>query len=222
VTIYSGPATPGRVSLPSRLLGHSSRAMVRVDVNDGFHQTSATSKIFTAVGAPPTVMLTAPAMHTRVTAGGNLNLAATAFDDYQRRLSGREIRWTAGRFVIGTGETLTADNLPAGRYRLTATAIDSSGRKGSASVPIVVLPTKPLLRIFKAPRSVSRHAKTLTLKARAVTPLVLAVGRHQFLVTRTLSTLTVPITPGRKPLTLHVTLRSGPNKVKLVAKVRRH
>jgi hypothetical protein len=222
VTIYSGPATPGRVSLPSRLLGHSSHAMARVDVNDGFHQTSATSKIFTAVGAPPTVMLTAPAMHTRVTAGGNLNLAATAFDDYQRRLSGREIRWTAGRFVIGTGETLTADNLPAGRYRLTATAIDSSGRKGSASVPIVVLPTKPLLRIFKAPRSVSRHAKTLKLKARAVTPLVLAVGRHQFLVTRTLSTLTVPITPGRKPLTLQVTLRSGPNKVKLVAKVRRH
>jgi hypothetical protein len=222
VSIYQGPASPGRVTLPSRLLAHSSRAMVQVSVNDGFHQTSATSVVFRAVGAPPTVMITAPDMHARVAAGGNLNLAATAYDDDQKQLPGRAIRWTAGRFVVGTGEDLTADNLPAGHYRLTATATDSSGRKGSASVPIVVMPAKPLLRVFKVPRTISRRAKTLKLKAAAVTPVILTVGRHQFLVTRTLSTVAVPVKPARKPLSIRLVLRSGPNVVKLVIKVGRH
>jgi hypothetical protein len=222
VSIYQGPAGPGRVTLPSRLLAHSSGAMVRVSVNDGFHQTSANSSVFRAVGAPPTVMVTAPQMHARVAAGGNLNLAATAYDDHQRQLPGRAIHWTAGRFVVGTGEALTADNLPAGHYRLTATATDSSGRKGSASVPIVVQPAKPLLRVFKVPHSISRRAKTLKIKAAAVTPVILAVGRHQFLVTRAPSTVAVPIAPGRKRLSLHVVLRSGSNVVKLAINVSRH
>jgi hypothetical protein len=86
-----GRRAPGG-TLPSRLLARSSQAMVRVSVNDGFHQTSATSPVFRAVGAPPTVMLTAPDMHARVAAGDNLNLAATAYDDHQRQLPGRAIR----------------------------------------------------------------------------------------------------------------------------------
>jgi hypothetical protein len=222
VSIYQGPASLGRVTLPSRLLARSSRAMVRLSVNDGFHQTSATSPVFHAVGAPPTVMITAPTMHARVAAGGNLNLAATAYDDRQRQLPGRRIRWTAGRFVIGTGQTLTADNLPAGHYRLTATATDGSGRKGSASVPIVVQPAKPLLRVLKVPRTISRRAKTLKIKAAAVTPVILAVGRHKFLVTRTLSTVSVPVKPARTALSIRLVLRSGPNIVKLAVKVGRH
>ena len=222
VSIYLGPASLGRATLPSRFLARSSRAMVRVSVNDGFHQTNATSPVFRAVGAPPTVMIAAPHMHARVAAGGNLNLAATAYDDRQRQLPGRAIRWTAGRFVVGIGENLTADNLPAGRYRLTATATDSSRRKGSASVPIVVQPAKPLLRVFKVPRTISRRAKTLKIKTAAVTPVILAVGRHQFLVTRTLSTVAVPVKPARKRLSIRLVLRSGPNVVRLVIKVSRH
>ena len=222
VSIYQGPASPGRVTLPSRLLAHSSRAMVRVSVNDGFHETSATSAVFRAVGAPPTVMITAPDRHARVAAGGNLNLAATAYDDGQKQLPGGAIRWTAGRFVVGTGQTLTADNLPAGHYRLTATATDSSRRKGAASVPIVVQPAKPLLRVFRAPRSISRRAKTMRITAAAVTPVILTIGRHQFLVTRNVATVAVPVKPGRKSLSVRVVLRSGPNVVKLVIKVRRH
>ncbi len=222
VSIYQGPATPGRVTLPGRLLAHSSRAKVRVSVNDGFHETSATSAVFRAVGAPPTVMIAAPHMHARVAAGGNLNLAATAYDDDQRQLPGRAIRWTAGPFVVGTGERLTADNLPAGRYRLTATATDGSKRKGTASVPIVVQPAKPLLRLLKVPHSISRRAKTLKIRAAAVTPVILTIGRHRFLVTRTLATIAVPVKPSRKRLSLRLVLRSGPNVVKLPITVRRH
>jgi hypothetical protein len=220
-SIYEGPADPGRVVLPSMLLGHSTRARVRVDVNDGWHQISATSPVFRSLGAPPTVMLTAPAFKARVAAGGNLNLAATAYDDHQRPLTGKAIRWTAGRFLVGTGDNLSADDLPAGHYRLTATATDSSGRKGSASVPIVVLPAKPLLRVLKAPRTISPRAQSVKIRVAAVTPVILRVGRHQSLVTRTPSTVTVSITPGRTPLSIRVILRSGPNVVRLTVKIRR-
>jgi hypothetical protein len=222
VSIYQGPAGAGRATLPSRLLARSDRAMVRVSVSDGWNQTNATSARFKSLGAPPTVMITAPTMHARVPAGGNLNLAATAYDDREMSLPAKAIHWTAGRFTVGIGENLTADDLPAGQYRLTATATDRFGRKGSMSVPITVLPAKPLLRLLRAPKSISRRARVVKLRLAAVTPVVLTVGRHQFLVTRTAMAAAVPVTPGRKRLTLHLVLRSGSNLVKLTVTVKRH
>jgi hypothetical protein len=41
-------------------------------------------------------------------------------------------------------------------------------------------------------------------------------------VTRMLSTVAVPVKPARKPLSIRLVLRSGPNVVKLVIKVGRH
>jgi hypothetical protein len=222
VSIYQGPAAAGQATLPSRLLARSDRARVRVSVSDGWNQAKATSAVFRSLGAPPTVMITAPTMHAKVPVGGNLNLAATAYDDREMPLPAKAIHWSARRFTVGTGENLTADDLPAGHYRLTATATDRFGRKGSMSVPIVVLPAKPLLRIFKAPKAISRRARTVKLRVAAVTPAVLAVGRHQFLVTRTPMVAAVPVTPGRKRLTLHLVLRSGLNLVKLTVTVKRH
>jgi hypothetical protein len=207
------------ITVPSRFMGHSTAARVRVHLNDGFNETVVTSPRFQALGAPPTVTIRSPLPHARVSAGGNLNVAVTAFDDHNHRLT--NLTWRAGRFVVAHGAQTEADVLPAGHYRLTATARDRFGRTGVASVPITVMPSKPLLRVLGAPRSTSRNARSVTIRVAAIVPAILCIGRLSVLVGRTVQKVRVPIKPSRRAIRLTLKLRSGPFTVPLTLTIAR-
>jgi hypothetical protein len=91
----------------------------------------------------PGVGITAPAGGTTVNAGDAVGFAATADDPEDGDLSA-EIEWSsslAGQ--LGTGASLTLTALPAGAQRVTAWAVDSGGRVGSAAVTVTVQGTTP-------------------------------------------------------------------------------
>jgi Divergent InlB B-repeat domain len=208
-SIYSGPDT-GSVKLPSYLLSASHAARVRIYVSDGFYEAITTSRRFVALGAPPIVSIMTPTRGTRVAAGGALALAGNAYDDTGRPLTGHALTWRAGRRVIATGEQAAVVDLPAGHYRITLTARDRHGRTASASVPVTVTPSPPTLKLLRAPERLSSRARSLRISLATLAPAKVAVGRMHALVGRSPRTLRVAIRPGRTPLAIVLTLRSGP------------
>jgi hypothetical protein len=86
----------------------------------------------------PGVVLTAPADGTTVSAGAAVDIAASADDPEDGDLSA-EIQWSSSLVgQLGSGASLTLTDLPVGAQRVTAWAIDSGGRAGSAAVTVTV------------------------------------------------------------------------------------
>ena len=119
-----------------RLAGSTS-ARIRVTVSDGTRSTSVQSPIFTVAANSPEVFIHSPADNSSLLGARSLILRATAYDPEDGRLGLSSIRWSSSiDGALGTGGSLvtsTAD-LTAGVHVLTATATDSSGASGSASV----------------------------------------------------------------------------------------
>ena len=208
-SIYSGPDS-GSVKLPSYLLSASHDALVRLYISDGFYEAIATSSRFVALGASPIVSIASPTRGTRVAAGGALVLAGNAFDDAGDLLTGRALTWRAGSRVIASGAQAVTVDLPAGHYRITLTARDRHGRTASASVPVTVTPSPPTLRLLHAPQRVSSRSRSLTLSLATLAAAKITVDRLHALVGRNPRTLRVAIRPGQTPLTIVLTLHSGP------------
>jgi Divergent InlB B-repeat domain len=208
-SIYSGPDT-GSVKLPSYLLSASREARVRIYTSDGFYTAIATSPRFVAIGAPPLVTITTPTGAARVAAGAALVLAGSAYDDTGGRLTGRALTWRAGRRVIAAGSQAAVVDLPAGHHRITLTARDRHGRTASASVWVTITPSPPVLKLLHTPKRISSKARSLRLSLATLAPAKVAIGRTHTLVGRSPRTLRVAIRPGRTPLTIVLTLRSGP------------
>lgn len=201
-TIFIG-GNRGRASLPSFYFVRSTRARVRVRINDGFNESVAASATFTAVGTPPFVTIAAPARRTRIAGDARLALNGSAVDQMLRTLGGRSLRWYDGPFLIGTGTMPIAPPLPPGGGRIRLVAADASG-SASASVSITVTPVSlPYLRL-KLPARIRPRAKRLTLTASSAAPATLRVGRSTFHLTRHVQRLTLRITPGRGPLLLEL------------------
>jgi IPT/TIG domain len=208
-TIYGGPNT-GRVTLPSFYFTASTHARVRVVINDGWSDTTAVSPQFVALGSPPDVTIqTAFAKRMRVPGDGQIQLTGSALDQATQTLSGRQLKWYDGPFLLGTGVDLTAGPLPDGVNHLRLVARDPAGRTASATLTINVNPVRFRFVKLKIPKHASRTAHKLTLRGSAPLPLTVSIGRHHYRLTHKAKNLTFPISRGSTPLLLRVTVTSA-------------
>ena len=173
---------------------------------DGFTTTVTAAQPVVVLPRAPAVTILEPAPGQRVQGGAALYLHGTAIDDRGRTLPGRRLRWNAGRSRLGTGATLSAV-LPAGARSVRLVARDRSGT-GSAAVRVRARATTPLF-LRRAPRPVSRRARTLTLVVAATQPSTLRVGGQRRSLGRSVRRVRVRVRPGRSPLRLRATLAAG-------------
>lgn len=197
------------MSLAARLLPGSRRARVRVRVNDGFNEAVSTSPRFHSKGAPPSVQILSPAPATRATNDAPLYLSGQAYDDTQRRIPGRRLRWFDGRRAIGRGGQIAVSGLAAGRRRLRLVARDARGRTRTAAVTVRLRAAQPTFLRLSAPRRVSGTARLLRLRVASSIPATLRVGRQRFAVGRRMRSIRLRIRRGRSPLALRLILRAG-------------
>ena len=208
-TVFGGPDR-GSAVLPSGMLGASRNARIRLYVSDGFDEAIATSPRFLTIGAAPQVAITNPGRGLRASAGSALTLTGAAFDDAGVQLTGRSLTWRSGRQILGTGQHAVTVTLPAGTHVITLTARDPQGRGATASVPVTIIPSVPIVRLLHVPHRTSRKATALTIQVATLAPATLSLAGRRFLLGRNTRSLRVPIRPGHKPLQLALVLRSGP------------
>ncbi len=207
-TIYAGPDT-GHASLSSFLFTASRNARVRVRVNDGFNETNAISARFTAIGAPPKVRILSRFSHTIALAGdATVQLAGVAVDQAGHVLSGRSLHWYDGTVSLGYGWAISAGPLPAGVNHIRLLARDSSGRTASASIRVLVASAHLPGLTLEFHARVSHHAHKLKFRAAATTPTTLTIARHTYQLSAKLASFSLPISTGRTPLLLAVSVAS--------------
>jgi hypothetical protein len=201
---------PGNsVRLDSRFLSASGDARLRVLVSDGFNQTIATSGRLRSRGAPPTVEILQGPRSARVRQTDTLLLEGDAFDDSDRAITGRRLRWYLGRRLIGTGEQVTASNLPAGAAYLRLVATDSHGRSAQVRFPLRVTAVPAHLLVFEAPLLLPSRAVRVRILVAASELAKLRIAGRSYRVGPHLRTITVRIRPGHGVLRLRVSLRSA-------------
>jgi hypothetical protein len=208
----------GALSLPGFYFVGSRAARVRVRVNDGFNETAAVSKRFSALGAPPAVSIANTP--TAIAGDARVQLTGEAFDQRMRLLSGRSVRWFDGPFALGSGTTLSAGPLPPGANHIRLVARDATGHSAAASVTVNVRPANlPFLKLA-LPTRVSRRATKLVFSASSAVAATLTIGKRSFEVTTKTAKLSLPISR-RAPLLLHLSVREGSVTIPFAAAVPR-
>jgi hypothetical protein len=208
-TVYDGPSV-GSAIVPGSFLEGSTRARIRVFVNDGFNEAHSVSQVFRADGTPPIATIIRPVTSEPVRAGERTLLIGGAFDDHHRRLRGRALTWYAGHSRLGTGEQLSAQ-LPAGRIVLRLLARDQNGRQTQARRTLsVALPPLRLLQL-NYPDRVRRSGRTLTVRISVSAPATLRVGGHRYSVGPRARSIALPLPrrPAAGLLKLRFTLTAG-------------
>jgi hypothetical protein len=194
-TVYDAPSR-GRALILGRELPASKHARLRVSVNDGFTERTATSRPFVTQGVAPRVQILAPLSGDPVRSGERTLLVGAAFDDIGRAIPGKRLTWLAGRKRLGRGGQIRA-KLPAGTRRLRLLARDSHGRAGTATVRLRV--TAPALRIvgLSVPVRVGKKARSVTIRIRPSAPATLTAARKRYRVPakRTKVTIRLPKKP---------------------------
>jgi hypothetical protein len=198
-----------KFALPLSYLARSRNARLRVRVNDGWDETAAVSGRFSVAGPAPQVSIEVPRNRLRLRADEPLNLEGVAFDDRSRSLTGRSMQWLDGRRSLGRGAQATALSLRPGKHTIRLVARDRSGRAGQAKVRVIVTPVKPVFLVLKAPKSVSRKARRVSIRAAASLPGTLSVGGRRFKIDRRTRRFRFGVKPGRRPLRLRLSLRGG-------------
>jgi hypothetical protein len=197
-TVWTGP-NRGETTVPAYYLAQTRSARLRVSLDDGFNQASATSARFSSPGAPPVVRITSPQTRQRIHRDDVLSLNGQAFDDRARRLTRTSLVWFLGQRRVAVGERAAIADLPSGPATLRLVARDASGRTSSASVQIRIEPVAPRVLQLVAPPRVSLRATSLTFAISTSVPAALDIGSRRFAVRRTLRKVTVPIAPRRGP-----------------------
>jgi hypothetical protein len=211
--IWTGP-NGGSVRVPARYLSRSSKARLRVTVNDGFQQTSATSKRFRSPGAPPFVRILDPAKRVRQPNDAPLALTGEAFDDRLKQLRGKRLRWFLGKRKLGTGTRISRMGLRPGRHRIRLVARDKYGRVGHDSVKVKLTPARPIFITLKAPKRLKRRKHALRMRVASSLDARLVVKgkrlrRQHFAVSRKERKVRVRVPRGRKTLQLRLKLKTG-------------
>jgi hypothetical protein len=197
------------VALPRRMFTVSSDARVRVRVNDGFNETVAVSGRLRSLGAPPEVSIRSPRAASAFLAGSAVALEGSAWDDAGRAMTGSRLRWLDGRRLLGTGTQVTATGLAPGRRTITLEAKDSRGRLGRRSVVVRIGAVSPLFSTLTVPPSISRRARSVSVRVASTVPATLSAAGRRFPVGLRARKVTLPVKPGRGTLSLVLTLTSG-------------
>jgi hypothetical protein len=196
------------VTIPSRRLSASRNARLRVRVSDGFDVATAISGVLHAAGASPAVHIIGGTPGGRMRADAMLLLRGRAYDDAGSPLTGRSLRWYAGRRLLGRGELLTVHGLPAGTTAIRLVATDARGRSARTLLPLKVLAVRPTFLVARAPKRLAPSARRVRIVVASNVPAVLRIAGHRYAVDRTPRALTIAIRRGRAPLQLAYSLSS--------------
>lgn len=121
---------------------------------------------------------------------------------------------------MGRGPSTTLAGLSPGTHRLSLRAHGANGHTGRATVAVKVLGVKPDL-LVTAPKSIRRTARKVTLHVASTVPGVLRAGGRSFRVGRRPRSISIPVKPGSKPLTLRLVVRGGGGKAIYTVKLKR-
>jgi hypothetical protein len=184
------------VRIPGRFLEGTRTARVRVDVGDGFSESTALSRRFRAAGARPVARIVSPSDGAVIVAGEKALLVGTAFDDRTETLEGAALRWYAGKRALGRGEQVTT-RLAAGRTVLRLVARDRLGRRGTARLKVRVEPKRLRIVSLRFPRVVDSKARRVTGTIAVSAPAALrSVGKaYRLRTTPRKVTLGLPTRP---------------------------
>jgi hypothetical protein len=138
-----------------------------------------------------------------------VQLSGTAVDQDAQTLTGRQLRWYDGPFLIGTGAQISAGPLPPGVNHLRLVARDPSGRTASASVTVTISAVRLPFLALTIPKHAGRKARSLSLRGSARIPTTVTIGRDRFRLTTKTKTFVLPISRGRTPLLLHVSVAAA-------------
>lgn len=131
-------------SIPRWTLAGSDHAMLKVIVSDGQTSSESVSAEFSLANLPPTVSIDSTPEGATFSGMQSFVVDATIYDTEDGLLSGDAISWSSDLDgPLGTGESLytRADDLTEGTHLLTATATDSAGATGAASVVVHIKST---------------------------------------------------------------------------------
>jgi len=206
--------TRSSVTVDRGRLAPSRRARVRVSVSDGFHEAAVLSKPFRVEGVAPAASILFPRRGGRATAGAPLYLAGSATADGGKDLAGGALRWYVGRRLIGRGKRVAATGLPPGRAVLRLVARDARGRTAEVRRTVSVGAGEPDLTVLKAPKRLSRKARSVVLRVASSFPVTLRVGATRVRVTPKLSSVRIRIRPGRRALRLRLLVSSGKQRAR--------
>jgi hypothetical protein len=206
--VVAANVTGESVSVPSRMLSASGNARLRVRVSDGFDVSTAISGVLQAAGASPAVHIIGGTPGGRMRADAMLLLRGRAYDDAGIHLTGRSLRWYAGRRLLGRGELLTVHGLPAGTTSIRLVATDARGRSAQTRLPLKVIAVRPKFLIARAPKRLAPGARRVRIVVASNVPAVLTIAGRRYAVGRTPRALTIAIKRGRAPLQLAYALSS--------------
>ena len=131
---------PSSLVVDRDFVAGSATARVRVTVSDGTRSATAESPVFTVALKPPEVFIHSPADGDGSDGFDSLILDSTAYDPEDGSLDASAIQWSSdidGNLGSGGLVVITTDDLTAGSHVLAATATDSSGVTGSATVSVI-------------------------------------------------------------------------------------
>ena len=206
-TVFTGP-NRGRATLPGAYLGHARSARVRVTINDGFREGSATSPVFSSRGTPPQVSILSSGPAQRIRNDAYLDLRGSATDDESNFLNGRALRWYAGKRLLGRGAKISATGLAPGKRTIRLVARDKRGREGSATTQVSVIASAPAFLTLRAPSSLPRRARGLRIHVATSLPATLPIRGRRYRVDRRVRTIRVVVGRGTKPIVLRLALRA--------------
>jgi hypothetical protein len=133
------------LEISTAALPGSNAALFRVIATDGFHTASAdlVRPITVAFKAPVSRILS-PGDGSVFETSSMIVLRGEARDVEDGDLDGPALTWSSERAgVLGRGESLAVKGLAPGPHRITLSAQDSSGARGTASVEIEVVAVPP-------------------------------------------------------------------------------
>src|SRR5207244_11856811 len=131
---------------------------------------SASTAISVVVNATPTVAITAPASGAILEIGAATTLTAIASDPEDGSLA-PVVAWTSSRDgAIGTGGSITLSTLSAGTHVITASATDSGGKTGRASITVTMNATPTVTITAPAAGSAFEPGAAIALTATAADP----------------------------------------------------
>ena len=188
--------------VPSRLLSASRNGRLRVRVSDGFNAAVTTSGRLRADGAAPVVRIIRPGRGNRVRAGSTLLLKGSAFDDADRPLTGRHLKWYAGKKLVGHGELLSVMSLAPNVKSIRLVATDARHRSSQAVLALKVIAAPPAFLVARAPTHIRATAKRVRIVVASTVPSVLTISGGHYRVGRKPRAITVKVRPGRHTLRL--------------------
>lgn len=137
-TPLSSDITESTVSLDASWVPGSDEGLLRVIASDGVNTAQDTSDgVFSVPDKKPQVQILSPPDGALFVPGQAVGLEGLAIDLEAGSLTGDDLVWRSDiEGLLGTGELLHVTDLALGTHRITLTATDPHGSKGTAAVTI--------------------------------------------------------------------------------------